>query len=35
MEPTKENILSLVEQYINNKHKAKTWTPGKDWVQYA
>lgn len=35
MEPTKENILSLVAEYINEKHKAKTWTPGKDWVQYA
>ena len=35
MEPTKENILSLVAEYINEKHKAKTWTAGKDWVQYA
>jgi CDP-6-deoxy-D-xylo-4-hexulose-3-dehydrase len=35
MKPTKENILSLVAQYIDDKHKAKTWTAGKDWVQYA
>ena len=35
MEPTKENILSLVAEYINEKHEAKTWTAGKDWVQYA
>ena len=35
MSPTKENILSLVAEYIINKHKAKTWTAGKDWVQYA
>ena len=35
MQPTKENILSLVAEYIINKHKAKTWTAGKDWVQYA
>jgi len=27
------NILSLVKDYINKKEK--TWTPGKDWVQYA
>jgi len=35
MQATKENILSLVREYISDKHKAKTWTAGKDWVQYA
>lgn len=28
-------ILSLIESYIEEKHKKKTWTPGQDWVQYA
>lgn len=32
---TKEEILKLVSEYINEKHTAKTWTAGKDWVQYA
>ena len=32
---TKEDILHLVEEYIREKNKSKTWTPGKDWVQYA
>ena len=27
------NILELVKNYIDKKEK--TWTPGKDWVQYA
>ncbi len=27
------NILELVRNYIDKKEK--TWTPGKDWVQYA
>ena len=27
------NILELVKNYINNREKS--WTPGKDWVQYA
>lgn len=35
MQLTKEYIQSLVAQYIIDKHKEKTWTPGKDWVQYA
>ena len=35
MQLTKEYIQGLVAQYINDKHKAKTWTAGKDWVQYA
>lgn len=29
------NILSLIEEYIAEKHNAKTWTPGKDWVRYS
>lgn len=28
-------ILSLVSEYINEKNDLKTWTPGKDWIQYA
>lgn len=32
---TKEEILKLVSEYIREKHAAKTWTAGKDWVQYA
>jgi CDP-6-deoxy-D-xylo-4-hexulose-3-dehydrase len=32
---TKENILSLVSEYITNKQLDKKWIPGKDWVQYA
>ena len=28
-------ILSNVGKYIKKKHKSKTWTPGKDWVQYS
>ena len=35
MQLTKEYIQSLVAEYIINKHKEKTWTAGKDWVQYA
>ena len=30
-----DKILSLVEIYIRNKQKEKTWIPGKDWVYYA
>ena len=30
-----EEILKLVEEYITKKNAEKTWTPGKDWVQYA
>jgi len=29
------DILKLVEDYIKEKHSKKSWTPGKDWVQYA
>lgn len=35
MAATKEEILKLVAEYINEKHQNKTWTAGKDWVQYA
>lgn len=31
----KEQILKLVSEYIIEKHAAKVWTPGVDWVQYA
>jgi CDP-6-deoxy-D-xylo-4-hexulose-3-dehydrase len=31
----KEQILKLVTEYVNEKHTSKTWTPGKDWVQYS
>ena len=31
----KEQILSLVREYIQEQQAAKQWTPGKDWVQYA
>jgi CDP-6-deoxy-D-xylo-4-hexulose-3-dehydrase len=30
-----QEILKLVEEYITKKNDEKTWTPGKDWVQYA
>ena len=35
MNDEKENILKLVETYINQKHSSKKWEAGKDWVQYA
>lgn len=31
----KEQILSLVKEYVQEQQAAKQWTPGKDWVQYA
>lgn len=31
----KEEILKLVSEYILEERAKKTWTPGKDWVQYA
>ncbi len=31
----KQEILSLVSEYIKDKKKSKTWTAGKDWVQYS
>lgn len=30
-----EQILTLVDEYITEKHAAKKWEAGKDWVQYA
>ena len=30
-----KQIISNTEKYINKKHSLKTWTPGKDWVQYS
>ena len=35
MENKLKNILSLVDEYITEKHSKKTWEAGKDWVQYA
>ena len=35
MEAKLQNILSLVDEYITEKHSKKTWEAGKDWVQYA
>ena len=32
---SKEEILNLIKVYIQQKKAKKTWTPGKDWVQYA
>jgi hypothetical protein len=29
------DILTAVEKYIDEKHAAKKWEAGKDWVQYA
>ena len=30
-----QEILKLVDEYINKKHSEKKWEAGKDWVQYA
>ena len=30
-----ENILDLIKEYIDDKQQNKTWTPGKDFVNYA
>lgn len=30
-----QEILKLVEQYIQDKNSSKKWVAGKDWVQYA
>ena len=35
MEDKKQAILNLVAEYIKEKKAAKTWTAGKDWVQYS
>ena len=31
----KNTILTLIKDYIVNKHANKKWIPGVDWVQYA
>lgn len=31
----KEQILSLVKEFIQERQSSKKWTPGEDWVQYA
>ena len=30
-----QEILKLVDEYIQKKHSEKSWEAGKDWVQYA
>lgn len=35
MDSKKQAILDLVAEYIKEKKACKTWTPGKDWVQYS
>lgn len=35
MESKKQAILDLVAEYIKEKKSNKTWTAGKDWVQYS
>jgi len=35
MESKKQAILDLVAEYIKEKRASKTWTAGKDWVQYS
>jgi len=30
-----EEILSLVDKYIENRQSEKTWEAGKDWIYYA
>ena len=30
-----EEILKLIQEFIDKKNAAKTWTAGQDWVQYA
>ena len=32
---TEKQILELVDEYIKQKHAAKSWKAGEDWVQYA
>ncbi len=31
----KNEILKAVSSFVNEKKSNKTWTPGKDWVQYS
>lgn len=35
MSEKKQQILDLVAEYVKEKRESKTWTPGKDWVQYS
>lgn len=30
-----EQILQLVEEYIDDKRQNETWTPGQDWIAYS
>ena len=30
-----EQILHLVEEYINDKEENNTWDPEKDWISYS
>ena len=30
-----EEILKLIEEFIDKKNSTKQWIPGQDWVQYA
>ena len=30
-----EEILKLIQEFIDKKNAAKTWIAGQDWVQYA
>ena len=31
----KQEILKAIEQFVTEKNAAKTWTAGKDFVNYA
>jgi len=33
--PSKEQILSLVKEYIETKQENESWTPGEDWLAYS
>lgn len=35
MDAKKQAILDLVSEYVKEKKANKTWTAGKDWVQYS
>ena len=35
MDNKKQAILDLVADYVKEKKSNKTWTAGKDWVQYS
>ena len=35
LEERRRRILSLVAEYITEKHAEKTWTAGEDWVPYS